>query len=93
MVCEQRSNPHNPTLLRATPTASAVAEPILLVPMPLKSAKKTLTPAASQTICQQRLQIPPRTGPMRFMSRGMIHVALSSNAVLTVRAMPTWREV
>jgi hypothetical protein len=65
----------------------------LFVPVPWKSAKNQPVPAASQTICQQRLQIPPRTRPIRSIRRGAIHVALSSKTVLTVRAMPTCREL
>ncbi len=33
--------------------------------------------------------MPPRTGPMRRISQGDTHVALSSTTVLPVRARPT----
>jgi hypothetical protein len=79
--------------LRATATASPVAETTLLVPLPEASAKNHIIPPASQTICQQRLQMPPRTMPIRFVKRGAIHVALNSKTVLTVRATPTCSEL
>lgn len=79
--------------LRATATTIPVAEAMLLVPLPEASAKNHATPAASQAICQHRLQMPPLTMPIRFIRRGAIHVALNSNTVLTVRATPTCNEL
>lgn len=91
MSCADRSYPHSPILLRATPTASPVAEDKLLVPpIPPRPAEKYQPSApARHAICQARLQMPARTTPMRRASRGAAHVALISKTLLPTRATPT----
>jgi len=93
IFCAARSYPQRPILLRMMPQTRPPTDIRLLLEEPDLSAKNQDTPAVSHIICQDKLQIPARTLPMRFTRRGDIQVALSSKQVLTVRAIPTWKEL
>lgn len=93
IFCADKSYPHRPIRLNATPTAKPVAENRLLVPMPSKFEKYQPSAPARHAICQARLHMPALTTPIFLVKKGAAQVALSSKTLLPMRAMPTCQEV
>lgn len=84
MICAQSSKPLSPRRLSIVPPTSPLAE---TTGLSLK-IQNTAIPATSIVTCQLLSQRPALTGPICPISQGATHVANTSNATLSVLAIP-----